>query len=261
MLLIKNKILRQAAGVLETLNLLSIRLAIKNPSRLRAFPGKMFREYMSLVKKDKWACRDIFEIVDIPQGARIVLEHLSGGGINTPVDELAYLALLTRACQPSSIFEIGTFRGRTALNFALNSPEECTVWTLDLPPDKRESFQDTTNLADASLIGVSYTGADYKGKDCEGKISQLYGNSVEFEFSPYFGKMDIVFVDGAHHYEAASSDTLNALEMVKPGGLIIWHDFANYGDYNDVTRAVLDILPGEKIVQISNSQLAVYRHS
>lgn len=48
--------------------------------------------------------------------------------------------------------------------------------------------------------------------------------------------------------------------MVKPNGLIIWHDFAVYGDYNDVTRAVLDTLPGEQVVQIANSLLAVYRH-
>ena len=40
----------------------------------------------------------------------------------------------TRALEPTCIFEIGTFRGRTAMNFALNSPETCRVFTLDLPP-------------------------------------------------------------------------------------------------------------------------------
>lgn len=56
-----------------------------------------------------------------------------------------------------------------------------------------------------------------------------------------------------------ASDTRNALRMVRPGGFIIWHDFANYGDYNDVTRAALELLPRNQVVQIDNSELAVYR--
>lgn len=261
MLLIKNKLLRQVLGLLETFNFLSFRLALKNPSKIRIFPGIIFREYMSLVGKDKWVCKDIFNIAAIPEGTRIILEHTQGGGIDNPVDELAYLALLTKVSKPSNIFEIGTFRGRTALNFALNSPEDCTVWTLDLPPDERGSFLDGANAADKAIIKASHTGIDYKGKEGEQKIRQLYGNSIEFDFSPYIGKMDIVFIDGAHHYKAVASDTYNALKMVKSGGFIIWHDFANYGDYNDVTRAILNILPAEKIIQISNTQLAVYQQT
>jgi predicted O-methyltransferase YrrM len=260
MLLRKNKVLRQVMGVLETMNFLFIRLAIKNPSRLRMFPGKIFREYMSLVADDKWICRDILDIVTVPHGTRVILAHLAGGGIDTAIDELAYLALIAKSCEPANIFEIGTFRGRTALNFALNSPEDCTIWTLDLPPDDRESSLASASSADAAIIQASKTGADYKGTDCEKKIRQLYGNSLVFDFSPYLGRMDIVFVDGAHHFEIAKSDSLNALRMVRPGGLIVWHDFANYGDYNDVTRAILDVLPGDQIVQVSNTQLAVYKH-
>lgn len=261
MLLIKNKTMRLAFGMLETFNLLFVRLLIKNPSRSRMFPGKIFREYMSLVEKDRWVCKDIFDILTIPPGTRIVLEHMPGQGIVAKLDELAYLALFARVCKPQNIFEIGTYRGRTALNFALNSPEDCTVWTLDLPPYERDSFLDKVNPADKFIIETSYTGVDYKGKDCQHKIKQLYGNSLEFDFSPYYERMDIVFIDGAHHYEAVSSDTSNALKMVKPGGWIIWHDFANYGDYNDVTRAILDLIPADKIIQVSNTQLAVYKHS
>ncbi len=259
MLMSKNKTLRQVCGVLETLNFLMLRLAVKNRSQWRLYPGMVFRDYMSLVQRDKWLSRDIFDIVDIPDDTRVTLEHLPGQGIGTPIDELAYLALLTKACQPTNVFEIGTFRGRTALNFALNSPEHCTVYTLDLPPDERKSFSDATNLADTSIIQASATGQDYKGKDEAKKIRQLYGNSLTFDYSPYAGAMDIVFVDGAHHYEAVVSDTNNALKMAKTGGFIIWHDFANYGDYHDVTRAILDLLPPGKVTQIANTQLAVYR--
>jgi predicted O-methyltransferase YrrM len=70
--------------------------------------------------------------------------------------------------------------------------------------------------------------------------------------------MDMVFIDGAHHYSAVKSDTENALKMVKSDGIIIWHDFAIYGDYNDVTRAVLDRIPPNKIIQIDSTSIAIY---
>ena len=39
---------------------------------------------------------------------------------------------------------------------------------------------------------------------------------------------------------------------------MIWHDFANFGDYHDVTRAILDVLPDNEVYQIEDTQLAVH---
>ncbi len=259
MLLIKNKVLRKIWGMIETLNLLTFRLFLKNPARWNWFPGKIFREYMALVENDTWACRDIFAILPIPDGTRITLEHIPGHGIIAPVEELAYLALLTKAIRPKAIFEIGTFRGRTALNFALNSPPDCTVWTLDLPPQAKPGMEQQTGTADSTIIKAASPGADYQGKDVAHKIKQLLGDSLDFDYSPYEGKMDLVFVDGAHHFEAVQADTRTALRLARPGGWIVWHDFANYGDYHDVTRAILSLLPGDKVIQVSNTQLAVFQ--
>ncbi len=169
------------------------------------------------------------------------------------------LALITKAIRPQFIFEIGTYRGRTALNFALNSPPGCKVYTLDLSSKIRETASEATNYSDAWLIHASKVGIDYRGTEAEAKIEQLYGDSTVFDFSPYFAKMDIVFVDGAHHYDAARSDTQNALKMVRAGGVVIWDEFANYGNYNDVTRAVLDCVPADEVVQLADTQLAFYR--
>jgi len=258
MLLIKNRRLRVAWGFCETFNLLTLKLWFRNRPNARAFSGKVFRTYMSLAKRDRWRSQSLDELFPHMAGARVVLEHMRGGGINNPIDELACLAVITSQVRSRRIFEIGTFRGRTALNFALNSPPECIVHTLDLPPSDRADFKKLTNVDDANIIAQSDTGVDYRGKTGSEKIQQLFGDSTAFDFSPYFGQMDIVFVDGAHHYSAAVSDTRHALKMARPGGWIIWHDFANYGDYNDVTRAVLSLLPGDEIIQIDSTQLAVH---
>ena len=107
------------------------------------------------------------------------------------------------------------------------------------------------------MVQDSVPEAEYRGKDIEHKIFQLYGDSLRFDFSPYFNKIDLVFIEGAQDYQAVKFDTLNALKMCRPGGFIVWHDFANYGDYNDVTRAILDTISVHQVVQVANTQLAI----
>ena len=216
---------------------------------------------MSLVGQDKWQCKGIFEIFPNSSGKRIILEHIIGKGIETPLDELAYLALITVIKSPENVFEIGTFRGRTALNFALNSPNNCTIYTLDLPPEYRTNAIDEASKDDKIIIQKSLPDIEYKGKDVEYKIRQIYADSTKFDFSPYYRKFDIVFIDGAHHYNAVKKDTINALKIVRPDGIIIWHDFAIYGDYNDVTRAILDCIPSNRITQINSTSIAIYFNS
>lgn len=258
MILTKIKTLRLLFGVLETINFLYLKLLLKKPKNLRLFPGRIFRNYMSLAGKGRWQSKSIFEIFPDISGQKVVLEYVSGKGIETPLDELAYMALITAIKSPENIFEIGTFRGRTALNFALNSPENNTIYTLDLPPDDRKKATVEASKDDKLIIQKSHPNVEYMGKDVEYKIKQIYADSTVFDFAPYFTKMDIVFIDGAHHYNAVKSDTENALKMVKSNGIIIWHDFAIYGDYNDVTRAVLDCIPSEKIIQIDSTSIAIY---
>lgn len=61
-------------------------------------------------------------------------------------------------------------------------------------------------------------------------IRQVYGDSVNFDFSPYHGVMDVVFIDGAHTADYVKNDTEKALKMLRPeGGLMIWHDGPLYG--------------------------------
>src|SRR6266581_2029298 len=137
-------------GALETFNVLSLKLWLKNPTRARAFAGRVFRDYMSLVGEDRWFSRGINEVLPEMKEWRIVIENTPGDGIDTPIDELAYLALLTCNLKPKNIFEIGTYHGRTALNFALNAPSDCVVYTLDLPPDNRVTAQERTFPYDAA---------------------------------------------------------------------------------------------------------------
>jgi len=259
MLMIKNKGLRKFSGFLETLSWLQLKLLVRRPEAALKFPSFVFRRYMMLAKSERWNSVSIEDFVDTAARLQITLVHLQGRGLHNCMLELAYLALIALSSKPKAIFEIGTFCGRTALHFALNTPEDCMIYTLDLPDNERPAIAPGINEADARLIQQCQTGLEYRGTRVEKKIQQLYGNSVHFDFGPYIEKVDVVFVDGCHDYSVVRSDSINALRMVKPGGLVIWHDFANYGDYHDVTRAVLELVPAKDLYQIGDTQLAVYR--
>lgn len=261
MLFSDSKRLRQIAAVIETGNLLFLRLLWKDQAAARVFPGEMYRSYLGLAGGDEWPCRPIFELLPKADRVRATIEHIPSDIIGTPLEQLAALAIFARGTDAQRIFEIGTFRGRTALNFALNIPDDGRVFTLDLPPNDatRESASGRTNDSDATIISESQTGSDYRGSSVEGKIEQLFGDSSTFDFSPYYEAMDLVYVDGAHHYDAVVRDSREAIKMIRPGGYVLWDEFCNFGDYADVTRAVLDVVPRGQIHQVEKTQLGVYR--
>ena len=57
----------------------------------------------------------------------------------------------------------------------------------------------------------------------EVKVRQLYGDSATFDYGPYKGECDIVFVEGAHSLAYAACDTEGAFQLVRPGGVARLH--------------------------------------
>lgn len=182
---------------------------------------------------------------------------------NIRISELAILNLIAQEVDDdTNIFEIGTFDGRTSLNLALSSPDTCKIYTLDLKPEMNTKY----NLASGErhMVEKKMSGAridKYKKpfKFITDKIHQLFGDSARFDFSPYYGSCSLVFVDGSHAYDYAISDTKKALQMVRKGGVIIWHD---YGIWEGVTKALEEIESNDKIglVNIYGTSLVYWKN-
>jgi predicted O-methyltransferase YrrM len=172
---------------------------------------------------------------DVPIRMR---EPVSADG-NVSLLELTILNSLVAARGPRRIFEIGTFDGRTAMNFAANAPADAVVYTLDLPPAGGTAL--AVHADDEQFIARSQSGA--RGRRLldapeRARVTQLQGDSATFDYSPYAGRMDMVFVDGAHSYDYVMSDSAKARDMAAPGALIVWHD---YGEWEGVTRALNEL--------------------
>ena len=166
--------------------------------------------------------------------------------------DLVSLCLITRLVRPKRIFEIGTYRGYTALQFAANAPD-AEIFTLDLPQGSNTVLPIT--VMDETLGGVQ-KGETLEGRKDTARIHRLLGDSATFDFSPYARNIDLFFIDGAHTYEYVKNDTLKALECCHPGSVIAWHDYGRMG-VNGVRRWLHEFVRSHfPVYRVPNGSLA-----
>ena len=171
----------------------------------------------------------------------IQLEELNVANGNVSIIELLCLVSLVKKYNPKRLFEIGTFDGRTTLNIAQNAPADAKVYTLDLLKEKKDQTALYMASAEKKFIDKDTVGQRYAGKDA-GKITQLYGDSANFDYSPFLNSIDFIFVDGAHSYEYVVSDSQNALKLLRGKGIIVWHDYDTiYRGGRGLTRALNEL--------------------
>lgn len=134
------------------------------------------------------------------------------------------VAALCAAVGAKSFFEIGTNRGRTAWTVARNVPD-CRVVTLDLPsPDAAVALD--LNSSDRAFLGEGWaSGEAFHDTPEADRVTAVFGDSATFDFTPYAGAMDVVFIDGAHSYSYVRNDTEAARRMLVPNGMIAWDDY------------------------------------
>jgi Methyltransferase domain len=169
-------------------------------------------------------------------------------------EELASLVAIAKFLKVQDFFEIGTCDGGTSLNLAANTSPETRICTLDLGPNWNGEFSIKTPAGfqyptDAGLIGQRFRGTPY-----EKKITQVFGDSATFDWSTLPVPFDMVFIDGCHFEEYVVSDTQNALKHLRPGGLIVWHD---YGYVKGVSNVVDKASGDMKVCAIAGTRLAV----
>jgi len=95
---------------------------------------------------------------------------------------------------------------------------------LDLPRTNRQTKFDIKLSGDLEVAHQAEK-ADLIPKHCRARVTFLEQDSATFDESPYAGTMDAVFVDGAHVYEYVRNDSEKGWRMLRPGGVVIWHDF------------------------------------
>jgi hypothetical protein len=168
--------------------------------------------------------------------------------------EAYVLSLITAYLRPKRIFEIGTAKGQGTLLMARQAPE-ARIDTLDLgqgPPSLRPQ-RDEPPISDADVVGEAFRGTPH-----DQVITQHFGDSATFDYEPFKGRIDLVFVDGAHTYDYVRADSSTALELLAPGGVIVWDDCSYVCP--GVSRALLQLRKsGKPIYRVHGTSFAVMR--
>ena len=188
-------------------------------------------------------------------------------------DDAPILRYLYHAHQPIRHLEFGTWQGGGACLCL----ESCaaTVWTLNLPDG--ESRPDGTwtygeRVTDESKAPPGAVRANY-GQDSDGprtyhrtdaagyigrlyreaglghRVCQIYCDSRQWDHSAYPADFfDSILIDGGHQPEVVASDTRKALAVLRPGGLILWHDFCPLPEVRAQVESVRGVTAGIEAV-------------
>jgi len=175
-------------------------------------------------------------------------------GLSMDAGEVMSLCAIVKFLGARNVAEIGTYDGNTTLNLAANVPEGGYVTTIDLPPNWDRKFvydvpNSHWNVTDRNRIGIQY-----QGTACENRIRQVLGDSATVDWNELHPPFDLVFIDGCHYRDYVKADTANALRNLRPGGVIVWHD---YGDIKDVSRVVDETARRITVRVVRGTRLAV----
>ncbi len=175
-------------------------------------------------------------------------------GLSMDAAEVMSLCAIVRFLGARKIAEIGTYDGNTTLNLAANVPDGGCVTTIDLPPNWDRKFvydvpNSHWNVTDRNRVGIQYRGMEY-----ENRIRQVLGDSATVDWQRLDPPFDLIFIDGCHYRDYVKADTANALQNIRPGGVIVWHD---YGDIRHVSQVVDETARQITVHVVRGTRLAV----
>ena len=178
----------------------------------------------------------VVSITDIvPNRQNIEMIHAINTDGDISIYELITINLLVAHFKPTQIFEFGTYQGRTTVNMLLNSPQNASVHTIDLPADNMNDVSLQLDSGETQYIQKATVGKYIHLCKEKNRITQLLGDTGKFDFSPYHNQMDLVFIDASHTEQYVKNDTEIAFKLIKKGGVLIWHD---YGQWDGVTKVL-----------------------
>ncbi len=244
-----------SVGKLLSLAGCTVRLIISRPSRLAHVLGNALHaaEEVTDASTDLLRLKLVSPEELLPDGgaiSNISLATFPKTHASLSALEWLCLVLLMKKTGARSVFEFGTYKGVSITQLALNLPEDAEIRTLDLPDESGTHL----HISDPDELQIAReTG---KGSLVPAALRQriqfLKQDSAKFDETPLAGRVDFVFVDGAHSYDYVKNDSMKGWRMLRSGGIIAWHD-CRVAD-PDVVRFLLE--SGYSVSRIGQTSLA-----
>jgi predicted O-methyltransferase YrrM len=161
-------------------------------------------------------------------------------GEDAPLNDMLFLLNLAKGRKARRILEVGTYRARTTFALHLNCPE-ATLVSYDIQVLDSEFRRKLADKHNVSLRHASF--------------------AASAEALRQEDRYDLIFVDGSHQYQHVIEDSRLALEVVAPGGIVVWHDYRpnDYGNNElRVPEALNVIAQSTAILAVPDTMCAVY---
>jgi predicted O-methyltransferase YrrM len=210
-------------NMLLTLNYLhpaAMALAVRRgPSEVKKYLAEIYR----CSKTDAGLYLPVITLEEIASVAtEFKVSRPPDWGGSMTITEISSLCHLVAARRPQKVLEIGSFRGLTTLNLAMNAPE-AEIHTLDLPPNF-DPAQTKFEHHDTDII-TTRSFYYYEEREEKARIRQHYGDTATFNYEEIGGGIDLCLIDAAHSYEYVRNDTAKALPLMANDSLMLWHDY------------------------------------
>lgn len=154
--------------------------------------------------------------------------------------ELALLVDLVLDLQPRTVLEIGTCHGGSLAAWCQCATPDARIVSIDLPHGQ---FGGT----DANVHGSHLLSYRREAQDLRLVTGDSHDALIHAAIAPLFTPdgIDFLFIDGDHTYDGVRQDFETYARMVRPGGLIAFHDVAPHdGDARcEVDRLWAEIAP------------------
>jgi predicted O-methyltransferase YrrM len=186
--------------------------------------------------------------------SRLELRPIAWAGLHRRYmneSELETIIALARSVKPRQVLEFGVNSGRTARAILANVPGIRGYQGIDVPPGY-------------------VTAKAVQRQEVPAKPGEMVADDSRFELilrprgsldlrAADLQPCDLAFIDGDHGRQAVLHDSQLARELVRPGGIIIWHDYHQLGTVD--VREVLHELHqgGARIEHVQGTWLAFQR--
>jgi predicted O-methyltransferase YrrM len=168
-----------------------------------------------------------------------------------PPGDLEPLIALVRSVGPRHVIEFGVNVGRTAKAIMANVPGIERYTGIDVPLDyvPALALQLDNAVANPGEMVLS---------DPRFELIIRPRGSLDLTVAD-LAPCDAAFIDGDHGREAVLHDSMLARALMRPSGIIIWHDYHDIGNVD--VKAVLDEMhqAGDAICRVEDTWLAFER--
>lgn len=129
---------------------------------------------------------------------------------------------------PKQVLEVGAFKG---FGTVLMAKAGAVVWAIDW-------HRGDADLGPRDTLCAWWT--NVRRHHVEDQVVGLVGRSQQVMAELGQEWFDVAFIDGYHGYEAVVDDITSVLPLVRPGGLLVFHDYC--ATWPGVMRAVDELV-------------------